>query len=218
MLSKPLESWLLVERSDDVAIRTIAASPILRAEADKALLDLREAALTKATPDQIKSIIGQRFVLFPQPQRNDGEWAAWWADYIEALSDLTPFAVEAGMAAWVKRPEAEFMCKPGKLRELATTVPNDNRWAKAHMRAQKATYVPPKPEPVQIEDRSARPSSEDIAAEMAKFHAVMADKDPIAKMQLKRRPPPQGRVDERGVTAEMRALLAERYPQRGQAA
>jgi hypothetical protein len=172
---------------------------------------LRDAALEPATEAQVRAIIGQRFALFQQPERTDGEWAAWWAAYFDALSDLTPFAIEAGMAAWVKRPEAEFMCKPGKLRELATTVPNDNRWAKAHRRAQKATYVPPPPEPVQIEDRSHRPTAEEIAAEMAKFHAIMADKDPLAKIHAKRRPSPQGRVDQGGVTAEMRALLAERY-------
>lgn len=172
---------------------------------------LREEALRAATAEQIKSVIAARFALFPPPQRNDQEWASWWADYFDALSDLTPFAVEAGMAAWVRTPDAEFMCKPGKLRELATTVPNDNRWAKAHMRAQKATYVAPKPEPVVIEDRSERPASDEIAAVMADFHRVMADKDPLAKLQAKRRPPPQGKVDHGGVTAEMRALLADRY-------
>jgi len=210
-LNGPIKCWLIEERSDDVAIRTIAQSPILRAEAEKVMPALREAALRPATHEQIKGIIGQRFELFPQPQRDGGQWAAWWADYFDALSDLTPFAVEAGMAAWVKRPEAEFMCKPGKLRELATTVPHENRWAKAHMRAQKATHVAPAPIPEEPEDRSDRPSAEEVARVMAEFHAVMADKDPIAKMQAKRRPSPQGQVDDRGVTPEMRALLAERY-------
>lgn len=172
---------------------------------------LKEQALKPATEDQIKSIIGQRFVLFPQPQRNDGEWAAWWADYIDALSDLTPFAVEAGMAAWVKSPDAEFMAKPGKLRDLATTVPNENRWAKAHMRAQKATFVAAPNVPEEPEDRSDRPSADDIKAVMEPFLATMAEKDPWAQMQAKRKPPPQGQVDDRGVTAEMRALLAQRY-------
>lgn len=171
---------------------------------------LRDAALATASHEQIKAVIANRFALFPQPQRNGQEWAAWWADYFDALSDLTPFAVEAGLAAWVRSPEAEFMAKPGKLRELATTVPNDNRWAKAHHRAQKATHVERKPEPVQPEDRGDRPDADQIAAVMADFHKVMADKDPIAK-RPKQRPSPQGRVDDRGVTAEMRALLADRY-------
>lgn len=210
-LSGPLSSWLLTERSDAVAIETIGKSDLLKSEAREAMPALRQAANTPATEAQMRAIIGQRFALFPQPERSDLEWAAWWSAYFDALSDLTPFAVEAGMAAWVKRPEAEFMCKPGKLRELATTVPHENRWAKAHMRAQKATYVAPVPLPEEPKDRSDRPTREDIEAVMAPFLEKMADMDPIAKMQAKRRPSPQGRVDHGGVTAEMRALLAERY-------
>lgn len=174
---------------------------------------LRQAALTTATHDQIKTVIAARFALFTPPIRTDEEWASWWADYFDALSDLTPFAVEAGMAAWVKQPEAEFMCKPGKLRELAMNTPNDNRWARAHKRAADATYVEPAPVPVEPEDRSDRPTSEEVSAIMADFHRVMADKDPIAKLQAKRRPPPQARVDNTGVSAEMRVLLQQRYPE-----
>jgi len=211
VLSKPLESWLLVERSDHVAIDTIRKSEILSDEARAAMPALKEQALKPATEEQIKSVIATRFALFPQPQRNAQEWAAWWADYIDALSDLTPFAVEAGMAAWVKSPDAEFMAKPGKLRELATTVPNENRWAKAHYRAQKATFVAAPHIPAEPVDRSDRPTAEDIQAVMTPFLAKMAEKDPWAQMQAKRKPSPQGQVDDRGVTAEMRALLADRY-------
>ena len=210
-LSGPLNSWLLAERSDRVAVETIRASKILREEAEAAIPALRQAALTTATHDQIKTVISTRFALFPPPIRNEQEWAAWWSDYFDALSDQTPFAVEAGMAAWVRQPDAEFMCKPGKLRELAMTTPNENRWAKAHKRATDATYVAPvhvAPEP---RDESNRPTSEEVAAIMADFHKVMADKDPIAKIQAKRRPPPCARVDKTGVSEEMRQLLARSY-------
>ena len=212
-LSGPLTSWLLTERSDRVAVETIRQSPILRREAEEALPVLREAALTTATEAQIRAIIGQRFALFQQPERTDGEWAAWWAAYFDALSDLTPFAVEAGMAAWVRSPDAEFMCKPGKLRELATTVPNDNRWAKAHKRASDATYVAPAPLPApEPEDRSNRPTAEEVSKIMADFHAVMKDKDPHAKYKAKaQRATPCARVDNTGVSDEMRALLARPY-------
>lgn len=178
---------------------------------------LRAEALKPATTDQIKAIIGQRFALFPQPARNDGEWAAWWADYIDALEGLTPFAIEAGMAAWVRDPEAEFLCKPGKLADLARTAPNNNRWARAYDRANRATaplaiaaVQPKEPTP-----QSERPSAEEIAAEMAKFHAVMKEKDPHAKYKAKAsRPTPSAAVDERGVSAEMRTLLQQRYAER----
>lgn len=195
-------------------MEAIRKSPILREEAREAMPALREAALTPATREQIKTVISTRFALFQPPQRSDQEWAAWWADYFDALSDLTPFAVEAGMAAWVRQPEAEFMCKPGKLRELAQNTPNDNRWARAHKRAQDATYIAPAPTlPPEPEDRSNRPSAEEVTAMLADFHKVMADKDPIAKMQLKRKPPPCAKVDETGVSAEMRALMQRQAQQ-----
>lgn len=172
---------------------------------------LKAEALRPATHDQIKAVISTRFALFPQPQRNAQEWAAWWADYFDALDGLTPFAVEAGMAAWVRSADAEFMCKPGKLRELATTVPSDNRWAKAHYRAQKATAEVVKPvEPVR--ETAAKVSREDIAEVMADFQKTMEAKDPLLKMRSKfTRPTPCARVDNTGISDEMRAHLQKRY-------
>lgn len=212
MLTGPLKCWLLDERSDHHAVSTIAKSPILQAEAKAMMPALRQAALAPATHDQIKAVIAQRFALFPQPQRNDGEWSAWWADYFDALDGLTPFAVEAGMAAWVRSPDAEFICKPGKLRELATTVPNENRWAKAHYRAELATRerTPFTPEPEKPAE--PKPAPEEIAEVMAAFKMTMEAKDPLLKMRSKfERPSPCARVDEAGVSPEMRELLARRY-------
>lgn len=208
MLNGPIKCWLLDERSDHTAIETIRKSDILKAEARKLVPELRDAALRPATAAEIKGIVGQRFELFPQPKRDEGQWAAWWADYFEALAGLTPYAVEAGMAAWVRSPEAEFMCKPGKLRELATTVPNDNRWARAHMRAAAATRDPvhieePKAQPTPAE----RPSKEEMAAVLADFRQKMQAKDRLHQVALKRRPSPQAKVDETGISAESRALM-----------
>lgn len=213
-LTGPLKCWLLDEASDAVAVRTIAASDILAKQAREVMPALKAEALKPATTDQIKATIGQRFALFPQPSRNDGEWAAWWADYIDALEGLTPFAVEAGMAAWVRDPEAEFMCKPGKLAELARTAPSNNRWARAYDRAQRATapvqiaaQQPSEPTP-----QAERPSKEQMDALMAEFHAVMKDKDLFAKIRAKAaRPTPSARVDNTGVSEEMRQLLARQH-------
>lgn len=210
VLSGPIKCWLLDETSDQTAIKTIAASEILRREAEDVMPALKTAALRPATRDEIERIIGQRFELFPQPKRDAGQWAAWWADYVEVLDGLTPFAIEAGMAAWVRSPEAEFMVKPGKLAELAKTAPSQNRWAKAYYRAERATapirdFTDP-PQPKSPTPATDRPSPEAVAALMAEFHKVMQDKDPIAKMQLKRKPPPCAKVDETGVSAEMREL------------
>ena len=208
-LSGPLKSWLLGERADHVAIETIKASEILKREARAVMPALREAALKPATEAQIRDKIGQRFALFPQPVRTDDEWAAWWADYIEALSDLTPAAIEAGMAAWVRSADAEFMCKPGKLRELAQTVPNENRWARAYYRAEKATYVAPlpAPEPKRSDDR---PSAEEVRAKVAETLAALTKKDTFARFRANKPNPPCARVDDTGVSPEMRALLEDR--------
>lgn len=126
----------------------------------------------------------------------------FWKVYAEALGDLPRMALDRAASEWPK--VGKFFPKPAEVRELA--LPHALAFRQAAHRARKATETPPPP-PKPIE----RPSSEDIAEVMAEFHKVMADKDPIAKMQAKRRPSPQGRVDHGGVTAEMRALLADRY-------
>lgn len=206
-LTGPLKSWLLDEPSDQTAIQTIRGSAILSEQAREALPSLRAQALKSATPDQIKSIIGQRFALFPQPQRNDGEWAAWWADYLSALDGLTPYAIEAGMAAWVRNPDAEFMCKPGKLLELASTVPNQNRWARAHDRAKRATHIEPPAVAAPAEEAPKIPR-EDFAAMMTDFAKKMDAKKVPQAQRRPRHPTPAGTVIEgRGMTPEMARLL-----------
>lgn len=207
-----LKCWLLDERSDHKAIETIRGSAILSDLARAAVSDLRAAALRPATHDEIKTIIGQRFELFPQPKRDAGQWAAWWADYIDALSGLTAPAVEAGMAAWVKSPDAEWLCKPGKLRELATTVPNTNKWLRAHRLAVAATVEPIRDHEKPITPARERQSAEEVAALMADFNAKMKAKAPPPVSRTRSIPPPCAPVDERGVSEEMRALLAKQNP------
>lgn len=207
-----MSSWLLGEPSDHKAIEVITKSPLLKTEAAKAIPALRTAALTPATEEQIMATISQRFALFPQPQRNPAEWAAWWADYFDALSGLTAPAVEAGMAAWVKLPDSEWLCKPGKLRELATTVPNNNRWLRAHRLAVAATIEPIRDHDKPITPARERQSAEEVAALMAEFNAQMKAKAPPQVSRTRSIPPPCAPVDERGVSEEMRALLAKQNP------
>ena len=207
-----MHSWLLVEPSDHKAIDVIGKSALLKAEALAAIPALRAAALTPATEQQIMATISQRFALFPQPQRNPAEWAAWWADYFDALSGLTAPAVEAGMAAWVKSPDAEWLCKPGKLRELAATVPNNNRWLRAHRLATTACLEPIRDHEEPITAKRERQSADEIAALMADFNAKMKAKAPPPVSRTRMIPPPCAPVDDRGVSEEMRALLAKQNP------
>lgn len=211
-LSSPLTSWLLVEPSDHKAIEVISKSPILRDEARAAIPALRAAALAPATEAQIKATISQRFALFPQPARNDGEWAAWWADYFDALSGMSAPAIEAGMAAWVKHPDAEFMCKPGKLLEMAKTAPSTNKWVRAHKIAVAATIEPVIDTEKPKTEAQHRQSAEEVAELMKDFHARMAAKAPPQAVR-KGPPPPCAAVDGRGVSEEMRALLARQNRQ-----
>lgn len=215
-MSKPLACWLLDEPSDHKAVEVIRASALLADEARRAIPALRAAALAPATTEQITATISQRFVLFPQPQRNAQEWASWWADYFDALSDLSAPAVEAGMAAWVKSPEAEWMCKPGKLRELAQKTPNDNRWAKAHRRAVAATI-----EPIRDMDpetpAAAKLDAATVAGMLKDFHKEMAAKAPPPVSRTRLIPTPSAQVDHTGMSAEMRAHL-ENQNRQGRAA
>lgn len=206
-LTGPLRCWLLDETSESKAIEVIGKSAILKEEARRVLPQLREEALKPATEQQIKAIIGQRFALFPQPQRNDMEWASWWADYFDALKDLTAPAVEAGMAAWVRSMDAEFMCKPGKLRELARETPNANRWMRAHKIAVAATIEPIRDPEEPKTSKQERQSAEEVAAIMKDFHARMKSMEPPRVQTKYTRPTPQAQVDETGMSAEMRALM-----------
>jgi hypothetical protein len=107
---------------------------------------LHHEATRGATPVEIAQVLSQRFALFPQPDRSEGEWGAWWADYNSALEDMCPAAIEAGMAEYVRQPDSEFFPKPGKLRELAQKVPN--RMARAVQAAERAPTLPPISGPV----------------------------------------------------------------------
>lgn len=206
-LTGPLKSWLLDEPCDAKAIEVISQSPILQRQASEAYMPIVREARRPATEEQIRDIVGSRFALFPQPERTDEEWAVWWAEYIGALEDLTPAAIEAGMKAWVRSIDAEFMPKPGKLRELAKTAPVTSKWTRALDRISRATpklemkALPPPP--------VDRPSREEMAAQMEEFLAIMKDKDPFAKARAKAaRPTPSARLMEgSAMSAEMAALL-----------
>ena len=86
---------------------------------------LRSAATKPAGAAGVKAVIGRRMAIYPQTEMTEGEWTAWWADYIDALQDIPNAALEAGMTAWVRRPESQFMPKPGQLRDLALNTPNE---------------------------------------------------------------------------------------------
>lgn len=213
MLSRPLSCWLLDETSDAKAIEVIAKSDILRSEATMAMPALRAAAQRPATPDEIRTIIGSRFPTYPQAKRTEGEAAAFWADYFDALDGLTPAMIEAGMAAHVRDPKSEFLPKPGRLAELAKTVPWAGRFNRAYNRARAAVVASQKaaePKPV-VEER---PSPEEVKAMVAETLKALAE-TPTAKAAAARKqamkPTPSAPLPAGShMSAEMRAKLEAR--------
>jgi hypothetical protein len=175
-------------------------------EAERALPGLWAQAHGGSTPAEIAKVLSARFALFPQPERTDGEWTAWWTDYNDALLDLCPDAIEAGMAEYVRQPDSEFFPKPGKLRDLSQSVPNRLaravqvaeravRWARQEAAAQDTAIVPERRQPSEAEKASVRHMLEAFSREMA-------ERAPQTKRPTL--PPISGPVDERGLTQAMR--------------
>lgn len=202
-------SRLLDEPGADLfAPGRIASEPALREEVRRALPALRAVATHKAGKTGIMEILGRRFALYPQPARSDEMWAAWWSDYFEALGDVTYTALDAAMVAWVADPDSEFLPKPGKLLELAMRTPNaaHRRYARAakameicgHAERADAEPIPP-------------PSAEEVA-QVRKMLAGYQQKMAMRDIEKPVRPPmpnTAGKPDAGGLTAEMRALLAQ---------
>lgn len=198
-------------------------------EAAKALPQLRHAATEPAGLPGVKRVLGRRFALFPQPERSDGEWSEWWADYVDAIGHLPEGAIEAAMSAWVRSPDAEFMPKPGKLLDLARTTPN--RSIKAYERAKAAMdYRPPRPphpadaDPNYIDPEvrgvlspTLKPRVEPTQAEKDRVRAmcrqfIAQDDERKAKEAASRRgnlPDTAGPATETGITDAMKAKIAK---------
>ncbi len=210
-LGPALSALLDSEGNPDAPIRQIAMDAKLYAEAKDALPALRAVAEDKAGEDGVRRVIGKRFEMFPQPQRSDEGWAAWWADYFDVLADVPLATLEAGMRAYVALPDSDFMPKPGRLRELAFTAPCRalTRLHRATRAVWEAEYVPREPIP--------EPTPEELAAEAAKREenrlAILELAEDFKAKAIPRSPKPAlpyigGIPDERGITPQMRELIA----------
>lgn len=185
--------------SPDAAVRQIVEDPALLAEARAVLPVLKSVAEAKAGPDGVRRVIAKRFEIYPQPQRSDEQWAAWWADYYDVLADVALASLEAGMRAYVADPSSEFMPKPGKLRELAFTAPcrSLGRYYRAKMAVQTAQEQPQLTGP--------RPDPNDVRAMVAAFEEKIGGKAVPRSL-----PSIAGKTDETGITPQMRALIERR--------
>lgn len=180
-------------------MRAIVAAPDLIAQARAALPALKAVAEAKAGEDGVKAVIGRRLALYPQPQRTEGEWDAWWSDYFDVLADVSLASLEAGMRAYVADPSSEFMPKPGRLRELAFSAPcrSLSRYYRATMAVQAAEEKPAIAGP--------RVAPEEVASMLAEVNAGLKTTEPRTAL-----PSIAGEVDEGGLTQAMRDLMARR--------
>ena len=207
-LSTHLTELLDSAASPDQAAREIAGYMALREEARAALPALRAVAEHKAGEDGVRAVLGRRFALYPQPERDDGEWAAWWADYFDALGDVPLACLEAAMREWINRPTSQFLPKPGELRDLAFRTPS--RSLQRYQRAKRAIQLydnrdtPPQiapPEGLAVDHAAA------VKKMLSEYQAAYAARQPVARHAT---PSTAGKPDAGGLTAEMRALMARR--------
>lgn len=204
-MSEALTSLLDSQDGNPEALqREIAETPALLDEVREALPQLQAVAQAPAGRDGVKLVIGKRFALYPQPQRSEGESAAWWADYFDVLEDVPLASLEAAMRAYVADPKSEFMPKPGKLRELAFTTPS--RSLTRFYRARRAVQIADEPKAL-----PAPPVDPSLVRQMlAEFQAATDAK----KARTPVMPSTAGKPDEGGLTPQMREVLARRQTAR----
>jgi hypothetical protein len=205
-LSQGLITLLDRDGTHEATARDIATNPALRHELEMVYGRILREATDKAGDEGVKAVIGRRFVLYPQPQRSEGEWVAWWGEYYTLLSDLPLASLEAAMRAWTARPDSEFLPKPGKVRELALSTPT--RALKRLQRADMVLTYRPEPKALTPEQLEA---SDKMREDVAKLLADTISKlggGPDAERPKVR--PNFAQVDETGISAGMRKLLAER--------
>lgn len=226
-LSPHLFSLLIEEAGSADAIEAIARSAVLVSEAARALPALQRAATEPAGYEGVKRVVGRRFALFRQPERSEGEWAEFWADYVDTVGHLPEGVIEAAMAAWVRQPDAEWLPKPGKLLELAKTTPN--RMIRAYERAKAAMDFKVTSSSARLTPGQVAEMIRPIGQSAPRVEPTQAEKDHVRRMcrqfiaqDDERRaaaaakakgsapiPDTTGPADEKGLTPQMRQLLAK---------
>lgn len=214
-MSEALISLLDSTESPDAAVAAIASDPVLVEEVRQALPALKAVATAKAGEAGVKAVVGRRVALYPPAYRGEAEAAAWWLDYYDTLSDLSLASLEAGMRAYVALPDSEFMPKPGKLRELAFSAPcrSLTRLHRATLAIRRAECEPAAP-PTETELAEAAALAEENRLAILKMAGEFKAKSmPDAASRKPELPSIAGAVDARGITAEMRDLMARRASQ-----
>lgn len=222
MLSPDLRARLY----GDAELEEISHCLALREEARAVIPVLLAAARQPAGEVGVREVVGARFVTYPQPERSDAEWHAWWADYYDALEDVPWGVLEEAMKAYIRQPDAEFMPKPGRLLELCRNMATPD--FRAAQRAKSAVELwdrgdhdrRPKALPVDVDAPKVK-TFEEMEAQRATIQrmaretlAALKATAEVRQTGPKELPSIAGKPDESGITPEMRAVLAR---QRGEA-
>lgn len=210
LTSPRLRQLLTGEPDNRTAIEAIATDPVALAEASAILAGLEREASAPAGPDGVVDVVGRRFAIYPQPERSGPEASAWWDDYIEVLAEVPKPVLEAAMVAWI-RTAAEFMPKPGQLYGLTSGAHGKEGLACLRVRAAMRWTPPADTEATRAiaTDPVISPEQRAEIRAMASSFAKQLPEPPKPKVK-----PTYAQTDERGVSPEMRALLAT---QRGEA-
>lgn len=209
MLSQGLSELLDSAGSPDQAANEIARYMAFREEARAVLPALRAVAEHKAGEDGVRAVVGRRFALYPQPERDDGEWASWWADYYDALADVPLACLEAAMRAHVVKPTAQFLPKPGELRDLAFRTPS--KTLQRFQRAKRALQIADgNPIRTVYSDAHDEGVAVDNSAEVRRMLAEYTAKIGERQVLQPRPPSTAGKADAGGLTQAMRDLIASR--------
>jgi hypothetical protein len=203
-LSPGLKSLLTTsEMADDEAAQALAMSPHM-GEARMNLPALSNRARLPAGESGVREIIGKALASYPQPDRNEAEWAAWWEPYFALCGDLPPMALRLAMLEHMKGPDRAWLPKAGDLRALAQKVRTPAAVAVARIRKaaeieRSGSYRRPARAgaPTKEEREQMREMADRLVAELA------AKKPPTPV-----RPPPQGALAPGApITPQMQELL-----------
>jgi hypothetical protein len=203
-LTPGLRSLLIgSETEDEDAARRLAASPHL-AEARVNLPAIRNRAMLPAGEEGVRQVVGEALATYPQPDRNDAEWAAWWAPYLSLCADLPMMALRLAMLEHQRGKHRAWLPKAGDLRELALRTRTPAAVAVTRIRRAIALAESKRSLPDASHQAPTPEEREEMTRMAAELVAHLAEKTPA----IPRRPPAQGVTDARGLTPQIRELLA----------
>lgn len=201
-ISTPLWRLLSSNHSADTEIAEIVADPELHREVREVATKLAIRA-SGAGESSVRHALQPLVLVYGvgDAARSPAFWQAY-----TILSGVPVEALRKGVEDYLKAPDSEFFPKPGPLKALCDK--HAEPIFKAAFRAARAAgAAPPKARSVSEEEKAAVHRMAAECSQSLSMAAVAAWPKRIAPEDL---PSIAGKVDEGGITPEMRALIARR--------